>query len=111
MGLSLVGSAPVGLSLVGSAPSGLEPCNRTNPTPIMESQVASLVPIDKVAFPMYAGAIGAIIVWVLETYAKLEIPPHISAAIVVIIQGTVGYFVPLRTSEIKDQNGDIGHFN
>ena len=72
----------------------------------MESQVASLAPIGKVAFPVYAGAIGAIIVWVLETYAKLEIPPHISAAIIVIIQGTVGYFVPLRRSEVREVDGD-----
>lgn len=65
------------------------------------SQTAISAPIDKVAYSAYVGAGVAIGVWGLRTYARVDVPPDVAAAMVVVLSGLAGYLTPLRPDEVK----------
>jgi hypothetical protein len=65
------------------------------------SQTAIAAPIDKVAHSVYVGAGVAVGVWALRNYARVDVPPDVAAAVVVLLSGAVGYFTPLRSHEVK----------
>ena len=54
-------------------------------------------PNRKVSYSALAGALSAILVWVLKTYAKQEIPGEIASALTTILTAVVAYLVPLKT--------------
>lgn len=55
---------------------------------------SSLAPHPKVIVGTLAGAATAILVWVLNTYAKANIPGEIGSAITVVISSVLAYIIP-----------------
>jgi hypothetical protein len=62
---------------------------------------ARSTPLTKITASTLAGAITAILIWLLQEYAHTDIPPEIAVAIATIISAIVGYLVPLLPGEIK----------
>lgn len=54
----------------------------------------SAFPVRKVAAGGVAGAITAIIVWILSAAFKINIPPEIASAITVVLSFAAGYLIP-----------------
>ena len=53
-------------------------------------------PVPKVERPAFAGAIVVVGVWGVETFSAVAVPATISAALVVIVAGVVGWLAPPR---------------
>jgi hypothetical protein len=67
------------------------------------TQTAMNAPIDKVAYSIYVGSSVAIGVWLLKTYAHIDVPPEIASAVTVLLSGFIGYITPIRANEVKSQ--------
>lgn len=68
-------------------------------------QVGSNKPINKVSAGILAGAIVAIVAWVLQQFGGIELPSGVQGALIVIISGLVSYFVPIAEGEIVHTDG------
>jgi uncharacterized membrane protein len=51
-------------------------------------------PTYKVAAASIAAAVGAILIWLVEHYGGVDLPPPVEAAIVVVLTFVAGYVVP-----------------
>ena len=60
----------------------------------------SALPVRKVAAGGAAGAITAIIVWILSAAFKIDIPPEIAAAITVVLSFIAGYVIPPGPNDV-----------
>jgi putative flippase GtrA len=54
----------------------------------------SLKPTQKVTVGGLAGAVTTIAIWILKTYAKIDIPGEIGAAITTVLTFIVSYLIP-----------------
>jgi hypothetical protein len=62
----------------------------------------SSYPSTKVAAGAIAGAVTTIIIWVLKSYAHIDIPGDVGAAITTVLTFIVSYIVP-PSSSARDQ--------
>ena len=60
----------------------------------MANKMQTLVPTSKVTFGAVAGAVAAIIVWIIEVAAKINVPGYIAIAISTVLTFFTSYFVP-----------------
>ncbi len=60
----------------------------------------SALPVRKVSAGGLAGALTAIIVWILSAAFKIDIPPAIASAITVVIGFIVAYLVPPGANDV-----------
>ena len=63
-------------------------------------RLASSLPIAKIQNAAIAGAIVVLLVWVLRTYAGVELPAEVQSAVTLLISLVVGYLTPIDVSEI-----------
>lgn len=52
------------------------------------------MPSTKVTASAIAAAVGTIVMWLLQTYAHVEVPPAVYTAVVALLTLLVGYFIP-----------------
>lgn len=64
-------------------------------------RLRSARPLTKVQTATVAGAIAAILIWVLETYAHIDMPEYIAAALTTIIMAAVAYVTPIMIGELE----------
>lgn len=64
-------------------------------------RLRSARPLTKVQTATVAGALAAILIWVLETYAHIDMPEYIAAALTTIIMAAVAYVTPLLPGELS----------
>jgi uncharacterized membrane protein YhdT len=75
------------------------------------ARMNSITPARKVSWSAFAGAVTAVVVWLLNAYVPeifqgwVKIPPEISSALVVIVSFVTGYQVAPGNNEqiIHDQ--------
>lgn len=60
----------------------------------MPAQITNWVPTAKVAGGAVGGAVTTIVLWLLETYAHLQLPVPVSAAVGVLVTLGVAYLIP-----------------
>jgi hypothetical protein len=63
-------------------------------------RLRSARPINKVQTAAVSGALAAILIWVLETYANIDMPEYIAAALTTIIMSLVAYITPMLPNEL-----------
>lgn len=63
-------------------------------------RLRSARPLTKVQASGASGAIAILFLWVLETYAGVDMPEYVAAAITTIIMSIVAYVTPLLPGEI-----------
>jgi hypothetical protein len=63
-------------------------------------RLRSVRPINKVQTAAVSGALAAILIWVLETYAHINMPEYIAAALTTIIMSLVAYITPMLPGEL-----------
>jgi hypothetical protein len=56
-------------------------------------------PTQKVAYGALAGAVSTIVIWLLKTYAHIEIPGEVAAALTTVLTFLVSYVVPPGESD------------
>jgi hypothetical protein len=66
----------------------------------MPYRVASARPLNKVVASTLGGAITAIGVWALNTYASAQIPVEVASAATVLVSTLLAYLVPLAPGEV-----------
>ncbi len=66
----------------------------------VEARSPSAFPVRKVAAGGAAGAITAIIVWILSAAFKINIPPEIASAITVVLSFLAGYLIPPAPGDV-----------
>jgi len=52
------------------------------------------IPTRKVGSSAIGGALATIVIWAINTYSGVEMPPEIAAAITTIIVALIAYLVP-----------------
>lgn len=57
--------------------------------------------LTKVQTSTVAGALSAILIWLLETYGRVDMPDYIAAAVTTIIMALVAYVTPLLPGEVE----------
>jgi|GEM_PF-6747683 len=67
---------------------------------IAQPRSPSAFPVRKVAAGGVAGAVTAIIVWILSAAFKIDIPPEIASAITVILSFAAGYLIPPAANDV-----------
>ncbi len=58
------------------------------------------VPVNKVTVSALAGASIAVLVWLLRSYAKIDIPPEVQDALIVLLTFLAGWLTPPGAGEI-----------
>jgi len=71
----------------------------------MQYRIASTRPINKVVASTLGGAIVAIGVWALNTYASATIPIEVASAATVLVSALLAYLVPLAPGEVTAVEG------
>ena len=61
---------------------------------------SSALPTRKVGSGALAGAITVIIVWVINAFTGVEIPPEVSSAITLVLMFGASYFVPEAEGDV-----------
>ena len=56
--------------------------------------MASLTPNAKIVSVALGGAAATILIWVIKTYGKVDLPPEVAAAVTTIIVSILGWAVP-----------------
>jgi len=69
-------------------------------TTTTQARSPSVLPVRKVAAGGAAGAVTAIIVWILSAAFKIDIPPEIAAAITVLLSFAAGYLIPPAANDV-----------
>jgi hypothetical protein len=69
-------------------------------------RLRSARPINKVQTAAVSGALAAILIWVLETYAHINMPEYIAAALTTIIMSLVAYITPMLPGELDTVPSD-----
>ncbi len=59
----------------------------------------SAAPVRKVQAVGLAGAVSAILIWIISETTKIVIPPEIASAITTVVSVLVGYVVPAAGGE------------
>lgn len=60
----------------------------------MANRSPSALPVRKVATGTATGGIVTVLVWALKTYAAVDIPAEVAAALTTVLSFVVGYFTP-----------------
>jgi hypothetical protein len=60
----------------------------------------SAMPIQKVLNGTVAGAVVVVFVWVLSTFAHVEVPADVAAALTLIFTVVVAYITPIMDREL-----------
>ena len=58
------------------------------------------VPVNKVTVSTLAGALAAILVWLLRTYTSIDIPPEVQDALIVLLTFLAGWLTPPGAGEV-----------
>ena len=58
------------------------------------TRMATPVPARKVIAASLGSAIATIVLWLVESFGGLVVPPPVQAAVIVVVTFTLGYFVP-----------------
>jgi hypothetical protein len=66
----------------------------------VQAHSPSAAPVRKVTAAGLAGAITAIIVWILATAFKVDIPPEIASAITIIVAFAAAYLIPPGPNDV-----------
>ena len=59
----------------------------------------SAVPVNKVAASALAGALTVVAVWLLGSYAGIQIPPTVQNALIVLVTFAIGWLTPPGAGE------------
>jgi hypothetical protein len=65
-----------------------------------QARSPSAFPVRKVAAGGVAGAVTAIIVWILAAAFNVNIPPEIASAITVVLSFAAGYLIPPAANDV-----------
>lgn len=60
----------------------------------MANKMQTLVPTSKVTAGAVAGAVAALVVWIIEIAAKINVPGYIAIAISTVLTFFTSYLVP-----------------
>lgn len=63
-------------------------------------KAASAAPLAKVTGALLSGALVAVLLWVLKTYAAIDPPEEVQQAVIIIVSFVVSYFIPLGDGEV-----------
>ena len=67
----------------------------------VRAKSASAAPTAKVTSSGAAGAFVLIVVWALDDYADVQIPPEVAAALTTLLSFAAGYLTKPKPGEVK----------
>ncbi len=70
----------------------------TKETPMVTANQPSATPTTKISAAAAAGAITAVVVWIIGETTSVEVPPAVVAAITVLVTVLAGYMIPEKVT-------------